>query len=98
MVEPELFAQAYKSYGLATVRYPVLEITATVEPFGNGRGFSLCVLRAGVKPVLTVVLTVVPSSSKSSSKMIVRNTDVLVDSYWIDFEKLSYQRRKALKY
>ena len=47
MVETELFAQTYKSYGLATVRYPVLEITAAVEPFENGRGFSLRVLRAG---------------------------------------------------
>jgi DNA-directed DNA polymerase III PolC len=47
MVETELFAQTYQSYGLATVRYPVLEITATVEPFENGRGFSLRVRRAG---------------------------------------------------
>ena len=47
MVETELFAQTYKSYGLATVRYPVLEVTATVEPFENGRGFTLRVLRAG---------------------------------------------------
>jgi DNA-directed DNA polymerase III PolC len=47
MVETELFAQTYKSYGLATVRYPVLEVTATVEPFENGRGFSLRVWRAG---------------------------------------------------
>lgn len=47
MVETELFAHTYKSYGLATVRYPVLEITAIVEPFENGRGFSLRVLRAG---------------------------------------------------
>jgi DNA-directed DNA polymerase III PolC len=47
MVETELFAQTYRSYGLATVRYPVLEITATVEPFENGKGFSLRVLRAG---------------------------------------------------
>jgi DNA polymerase III alpha subunit len=46
MVETELFAQTYKSYGLATVRYPVLEVTAKVEPFENGRGFSLRVLRA----------------------------------------------------
>jgi hypothetical protein len=29
------------------VRYPVLEVTATVEPFESGRGFSLRVLRAG---------------------------------------------------
>ncbi len=47
MVETELFAPTYRSYGLATVRYPVLEITATVEPFENGRGFTLRVQRAG---------------------------------------------------
>jgi len=47
IVETELFAQTYKSYGLATVRYPVLEIEARVEHFDNGRGFSLRVLRAG---------------------------------------------------
>jgi DNA-directed DNA polymerase III PolC len=47
IVETELFAQTYKSYGLATVRYPVLEIEARVEPFENHRGFSLRVLRAG---------------------------------------------------
>jgi DNA polymerase III alpha subunit len=47
MVETELFAQTYKNYGLATVRYPVLEVTATVKSFENGRGFSLRVLRAG---------------------------------------------------
>jgi len=52
MVETELFAPTYRSYGLATVRYPVLEVTATVEPFENGRGFSLRVIRAG-KPRLT---------------------------------------------
>ena len=46
MVETELFAATYRSYGLATVRYPVLEIVATVEPFENGRGFSLRVHRA----------------------------------------------------
>lgn len=47
MVETELFAPTYRTYGLATVRYPVLEVTATVEPFDNGRGFSLRVHRAG---------------------------------------------------
>ncbi len=47
MVETELFAQTYKNYALATVRYPVLEVTATVEPFENGRGFSLRVWQAG---------------------------------------------------
>jgi error-prone DNA polymerase len=51
LVETELFAATYRSYGLATVRYPVLEVTATVEPFENGRGFSLRVQRAG-KPRL----------------------------------------------
>ena len=51
MVETELFAQTYRSYGLATVRYPVLEVVARVEPFENGLGFSLRVLRAG-KPRL----------------------------------------------
>src|SRR5438477_6083945 len=45
--ETELFAPTYRSYGLATVRYPVLEVTATVEPFENGNGFSLRVHRAG---------------------------------------------------
>ncbi|MCI0537903.1 MAG: DNA polymerase III subunit alpha, partial [Verrucomicrobiales bacterium] len=47
IVETELFAPTYKSYGLATVRYPVLEIEARVEPFDNGRGYSLRALRAG---------------------------------------------------
>jgi DNA polymerase III alpha subunit len=47
MVETELFAQMYNSYGLATVRYPVLEVEARVEAFDNERGFSLRVLKAG---------------------------------------------------
>jgi DNA-directed DNA polymerase III PolC len=47
IVETELFAPTYRSYGLATVRYPVLEIEARVEPFENGRGYSLRALRAG---------------------------------------------------
>jgi len=46
IIETELFATTYKSYGLATVRYPVLEIEARVEPFENGRGFSLRALAA----------------------------------------------------
>jgi hypothetical protein len=46
MVETDLFAQTYKNYGLATVRYPVLEIKALVEPFENSRGFTLRVLSA----------------------------------------------------
>ena len=47
IVETELFADTCKNHGLATIRYPVLEIEARVEPFENGRGFSLRVLRAG---------------------------------------------------
>lgn len=53
MMETELFAATYKSYGLATVRYPVLEVEAKVEPFENGKGFSLRVLRAGKPRLLT---------------------------------------------
>jgi DNA polymerase III alpha subunit len=53
IVEIELFAQTYKNCGLATVRYPVLEVTATVEPFENRRGFTLRVLRAGRPRVLS---------------------------------------------
>ena len=47
VTETELFARTYKSYGLNTIRYRVLEITATVELFENGRGYTLRVLRAG---------------------------------------------------
>lgn len=46
IVETELFAQTYRTYGLATVRYPALEIEARIEPFENGRGFSLRALAA----------------------------------------------------
>ena len=52
IVETELFAPTYRSCGLATVRYPVLEIEARVEPFEKGRGFSLRALRAGKPRVL----------------------------------------------
>lgn len=47
IVETELFAQTCKNYALATIRYPVLEVEAKVEPFENSKGFSLRVLRAG---------------------------------------------------
>ncbi|MDB6069003.1 MAG: polymerase, partial [Verrucomicrobiales bacterium] len=47
MVEAELFGPVYRRFGLATVRYPVLEVTASVEPFENGNGYSLRVHRAG---------------------------------------------------
>lgn len=47
IVETELFASSYRSHGLATVRYPVLEVEGRVEPFENGRGSTLRVARAG---------------------------------------------------
>ncbi|MEM7395333.1 MAG: hypothetical protein AAF492_23625, partial [Verrucomicrobiota bacterium] len=47
MIETELFARTYRSHGLATVRYPILEITGTVEAFDNARGYTLRVQRAG---------------------------------------------------
>ena len=46
IIETELFATTYRTYGLATVRYPVLEIEAQVEAYENGRGFSLRALAA----------------------------------------------------
>lgn len=45
IVETELFSRTYRSYGVDTVRYPVLEVTATVEPFENGGGHTLRVHR-----------------------------------------------------
>jgi error-prone DNA polymerase len=47
VVETELFARTYRAYGLSTIRYRVLEISATVEPFESGRGYTLRALRAG---------------------------------------------------
>jgi DNA polymerase III alpha subunit len=47
IIETELFAQTYRTYGLATVRYPVLEVEARIEPYENGRGFGLRALSAG---------------------------------------------------
>jgi len=47
MVETELFAKTYRSYGLATIRYPVLESPPRSNPSQNNRGFSLRVHRAG---------------------------------------------------
>lgn len=52
IIGTELFAATYRSYGLVTVRYSVLEVEATVEPYENGRGFSLRAWRVG-KPRTT---------------------------------------------
>ena len=41
------FPYTYRMNGLATVRQPVLEVNAQVEPFENGRGWTLRALRAG---------------------------------------------------
>ena len=46
MIETELFAQTYKTYGLATVRYLLLEVETRIEPFENRHGFSLRALAA----------------------------------------------------
>jgi DNA polymerase III alpha subunit len=45
IVECEIFAAAYRTYGLNTVRYPVVQVTGTMKPFENGQGFTLDVQR-----------------------------------------------------
>ena len=45
IVECEIFAAAYRLYGLNTVRYPVVQVTGDVKPFDNGQGYTLEVLR-----------------------------------------------------
>lgn len=47
IVETELFADTYRTYGAVSVRYPVLEVDASVETYENGRGFTLRVHRVG---------------------------------------------------
>ena len=37
VVEMELFVATYRNFGLATARYPVLEVVAKVEPYENSR-------------------------------------------------------------
>ena len=45
IVECEIFAAAYRLYGLNTIRYPVVQVTAEVKPFDNGAGYTLDVLQ-----------------------------------------------------
>jgi DNA-directed DNA polymerase III PolC len=48
MIETEMFAAAFRRFGLETLRHPILEITGTVTPLEANRGFSLrieCVRR-----------------------------------------------------
>jgi DNA polymerase III alpha subunit len=44
-IECEIFAEPYCRWGLATIRWPVVEVEATVTPFENGNGFTLDVQR-----------------------------------------------------
>jgi DNA-directed DNA polymerase III PolC len=46
-LEAYLFANVYKSYGLQTIKWPVLELEGIVEPFEGGTGYALRVLRVG---------------------------------------------------
>ena len=55
ILETEMFASAFRKFGLETLRHPVLEITGIVTPFDGDRGFSLRIeavrrprLRSGV--------------------------------------------------
>ncbi|WP_395752918.1 hypothetical protein [Prosthecobacter sp.] len=45
IVECEIFAAAYRAYGLNTVRHPVVQVTGDVKPCDNGQGFTLGVRR-----------------------------------------------------
>jgi DNA-directed DNA polymerase III PolC len=45
IAECNLFASACSRFGTESIRHPVLEITATVQPFDNGNGCSLNVHR-----------------------------------------------------
>jgi len=46
ILECELFADAYRKFGIQTIRHPILEVTGTVEPFDNDNGFTLRVEKA----------------------------------------------------
>jgi error-prone DNA polymerase len=41
IVECEIFAEAYRAFGINTVRYPVVEVSGIVKPFDNGLGCTL---------------------------------------------------------
>ncbi len=43
ILDCELFANAYKRFGIQTVRHPVVAVTGRVQPFVGGYGFSLVV-------------------------------------------------------
>ena len=41
MLECELFARAYRTFGAETIRYPVVEVSGKVKPFANSNGYTL---------------------------------------------------------
>ncbi|NDG70062.1 MAG: hypothetical protein EBY32_01940, partial [Proteobacteria bacterium] len=41
LIETEMFARAFRKFGLETIRYPVLEVTGTVMPFEGASGHTL---------------------------------------------------------
>ena len=45
IIECELFANAYRRFGIETVKNPVVEIVGKVMPFANGNGHTLQVQR-----------------------------------------------------
>ena len=47
MVECEMFADAYRACGLATVRHPVVQVSAEVTPFDNAAGCTLNIRHVG---------------------------------------------------
>ena len=47
IIECEMFAAAYRRFGIATVRFPVVEVEATVTCFENGHGCTLDVQSVG---------------------------------------------------
>jgi hypothetical protein len=90
IVETELFAQTYKSYGLSIVRYPVLEIEARVEAFENRQGFSLRVLKARREPdyyraedqghpfrIFAACAVRIPRDNKPSGELLVHQAAIL---------------------
>lgn len=46
-IECDILAEAYRLWGLATVRWPVVEVEATVTAFDNANGFTLDVHHVG---------------------------------------------------
>jgi DNA polymerase III alpha subunit len=45
-VETEMFAAIYRAFGMETIKSPVIEVEGIVTPFENGKGYTLCILRA----------------------------------------------------